>query len=490
MPRILRLKQSVQPPAMVDAAIDLSSLTREQKIELLDLLKEKKLRNAQNWQPRHYQENAWGKLLSGEKKLAILIWHRRAGKDDMCLQLARKKMEQRVGNYWHCLPEYAQARKAIWEAINPRTGLRRIDEAFPDRLCEVKRSQDMFIRFKNGSTWQLVGSDSYDRLVGSPPIGITVSEWALANPNMWAYLRPILLDNDGWAVFITTYRGKNHAYRMLRAHVNDPGWVAEVVTAKDSGTLTQEQLDEELLDYMNEFGEEDGRALFDQEYMCSPDAAIVGAYWAKMIRDAENEGRVTSVPYDPQSLVHTAWDLGMRDPTAIWMFQIVGREIRIINHLRGSWESLGDWVSQLNKNKYAWGTDYLPHDAGVKEMQTGMSRKQFLEGLGRVVEVMPNTRLADQIAAVRQILPRCWFDKAKCDFSGDAVKVFSGLDALRSYRREYNQELKIFNEKPLHDWASHDASAFQQIALAIGKMGGMNPRRTKYPKGAINPRTI
>ena len=155
---------------------------------------------ADGWRPRPYQRDVWNYLERGGKR-AVAVWHRRAGKDEFCLRWASVAAFQKVGNYWHMLPMANQARRAIWEAVNPHTGKRRIDEAFPVALRETTREQEMMIRFKNGSTWQVVGSDNYDSLVGAPPVGVTFSEWALADPRAWAFIRPILLENDGWALF-------------------------------------------------------------------------------------------------------------------------------------------------------------------------------------------------------------------------------------------------------------------------------------------------
>ena len=161
---------------------------------------------AYGWRPRPYQRTAWAALEAGCTRIA-LAWHRRAGKDDVCLHWAARAAMTKVGQYWHMLPMANQARKAIWDAINPKTGRRRIDDAFPPEIREVTREQDMFIRFKNGSTWQVVGSDNYNALVGSPPLGVVFSEYALADPSAWSFLRPILAENGGWALFISTPRG-------------------------------------------------------------------------------------------------------------------------------------------------------------------------------------------------------------------------------------------------------------------------------------------
>jgi phage terminase large subunit len=415
------------------------------------------------WNPREYQLPAWCALESGIKR-ALLLWHRRAGKDDVCLHWAATQAMQRIGNYWHMLPQYAQARKSVWEAVNPHSGKRRIDEAFPDEICETKRSQDMFIRFKNGSTWQLVGSDSYNALVGSPPIGVTASEWALADPSAWAYLRPILRENGGWAVFITTVRGRNHVHRMYEGAKNDPEWFVQVLPASVTGVMDAKALEKERLEYQREYGADDGDALFAQEYQCDWDAAIVGSYYGRMLRDADAEGRVCSVPYDPQALVHTAWDLGLNDATVIWFFQVCGGEIHLIDYLANNGQPLAWYAGELKKKPYAYGDHILPHDAEARELQTNRSRTDTLRGLlGNSVRALTSNGaervlVADGINAVRTILPRCWFD---------AVKCAAGIDALKAYRREWDAKKKTFVDRPLHDWASDPADSFRYLALGL-----------------------
>jgi hypothetical protein len=179
-----------------------------------------------NWKPRSYQRKLWNYLASGGKR-AVALWHRRAGKDDVCLHWAAVSVMEKPATYWHMLPEAAQARKAIWEAVNPHTGIRRIDEAFPHEIRETTREQEMMIKFKNGATWQVVGSDNYNSLIGSPPYGVIYSEWSVGDPSSWAYLRPILAENGGWAMFIYTARGKNHGYSMYNI-----AKAPEIVTGK------------------------------------------------------------------------------------------------------------------------------------------------------------------------------------------------------------------------------------------------------------------
>src|SRR4051812_14449654 len=184
------------------------------------------------WLPRGHQMALWNYLQAGGRR-AMAVWHRRAGKDEICLHHASCAAFKRTGNYWHCLPEFLQGRKAIWTAINAHTGKRRIDEAFPPVIRETINDNEMFIRFINGSTWQIIGSDRYDATVGAGVAGITYSEWALANPSAWAYHRPMLAENNGWAAFITTPRGHNHAKSMYDHAKSSKDWFCELLTAQD-----------------------------------------------------------------------------------------------------------------------------------------------------------------------------------------------------------------------------------------------------------------
>lgn len=357
------------------------------------------------------------------------------------------------------LPEYAQARRAIWDAVNPHTGIRRIEEAFPKEIRESTNEQQMFIRFKNGSTWQVVGSDSYNSLVGSPPVGLVFSEWALADPSAWAYLRPILLENGGWALFIYTSRGRNHGHKtwMLSQQADD--WYGVRQNALETGVFTPAQLEQELIEYKSDYGDEDGEALFNQEYMCSFDAAVLGAYYGKVIARLDQQGRITSVPYDPTFPVVTAWDLGIDDATAIWFAQVIGREVRIIDHMEVRGKALTDIARDVLKKPYAYQDHYLPHDVETRELTSAKTRKETLETLG-LRPIRPGSKLPvqDGINAARSLLAKCVFDAKACD---------KGLEALRSYRVEFDSKTKTPRKTPLHDWSSHSADAFRELAVQL-----------------------
>lgn len=387
------------------------------------------------------------------------MWHRRAGKDEFCLRWASVAAFEQIGNYWHMLPEAAQARKAIWDAVNPHTGKKRIDEAFPLELRRTTRQQEMMIEFVNGSTWQLVGSDNFNSLVGSTPRGVVFSEWALADPRAWAFVRPILLENGGWALFNYTPRGNNHGRTIFEAARDDDSWFAQLLPADQTGVFTTEQLKAEEKEYIREYGGDLGRSLFRQEYFCSFDAAVLGAYYALEMGEADAEGRIAGVPYEKGHLVHTAWDLGYSDHTSIWFFQMVGREIRMIDFYTSSGVGLDHYAGVLQSKGYRYGTHLLPHDVEVKDLGTGRSRRETLASLGlNSIKVVPNQRINEGINAVRSILSRCWWDKTKCAH---------GVSALREYRSAWDEKLKTLKPAPLHDWASHPADAFRYLAMGL-----------------------
>lgn len=411
-----------------------------------------------NWTPRDYQIPVFQAFDKGIKRF-VLRWHRRAGKDDVCLHIGAREAFRRVGNYWHMLPAYAQARKAIWDAVNPHTGKKRIDEAFPKELRKRTNNQEMIIEFVNGSTWQVLGSDNYDNLVGASPAGIIFSEYALANPAAWDYFRPMLAENHGFAFFISTVRGYNHFYQLGEYAKTSKEWFFQEVSADTSGVFTTETLQRELEEIQAKRGEDEGLSIFRQEYFNDPNAAIPGAYYAKIIAKLKDAGQITSVPYEPNLPVTTAWDLGIGDSTAIWFAQQVGKEVRIIDHLENSGVGLDWYVKQLSNKPYVYHEHLLPHDANVSELGTGKRRIDTLRDLGlNKTRVLPALSVDDGINAVRLLLPRCWFDKTKTE---------KGLNCLINYQREYDEKLQTFKDRPLHDWSSHSSDGFRYLAIGL-----------------------
>ncbi|OBU84575.1 hypothetical protein MY55_21325 [Chromobacterium subtsugae] len=438
-----------------------------------------------NWKPRGYQLGMWGYLERGGLR-AVEIAHRRWGKDEVCLHWTAVAAHQRVATYWHMLPQASQARKAIWEAVNPHTGRRRIDEAFPVELRATTREQEMMIRFRNGSTWQVVGSDNFNSLVGSPPAGVVFSEFALGNPAAWAYLRPILAENGGWALFITTPRGKNHAYKLLQTAQASADWWGEVQTAEDTGVFTEEQLASERREQVDLFGEDAGEAFYQQEYFCSFEAAVLGAYYGREFATMRREGRITKVAHDPAFPVHCAFDIGWSDDTSIWWFQVIAGEVRILESYSEHGQTVADIVGELagrecemdiiagevkfrfsddiegleHRRAYRYGTLWLPHDGAAKTFAaSGKSVQEQLAahfGWGSV-RIVPSLSLQDGIQATRALLRRCWMDADRCT---------DGISAAEAYQREYDTENRCFKEVPLHNWTSHLSDGLRMLAVA------------------------
>jgi hypothetical protein len=354
------------------------------------------------------------------------------------------------------LPEASQARKAIWEAINPHTGKRRIDEAFPLETRLNTRENEMMIKLRVGSTWQVVGSDNYNSLVGSPPVGVVFSEFSIANPASWAYIRPILRENKGWALFIYTPRGRNHGESLYRGAKGDPTWFAQMLMAPETGVFTPEELQQELSELQREHGMELGQAFFDQEYMCSFDSAVLGAIYAGTLRHLDSLGRIGEVPYDLKLPVHTAWDLGFDDSTAIWFWQITYGEIRLIDYYQNNNQAIVHYCDLVKKKPYTYGRHWVPHDAANKlQAAAGHSILNQMWDANIKASIMPATSQQNSIEATRATLERCWFDAKKCEL---------GLNALRSYQFEWDDDKRTFKSKPRHDWASHGADAFEIIA--------------------------
>ena len=412
------------------------------------------------WTPRPHQIELWKYLDQGGKR-AMAVWHRRAGKDEICLHHIAMSMLRRVGNYWHCLPEYTQARKAIWDAVNPHSGVRRIDEAFPQELRATTRDHDMMLRFHNGSTFSCIGSDSYDRTVGSSAAGCVFSEYALSNPSAWAYMRPMLEENDGWAVFITTPRGRNHAFELAKHAQRTKGWFYQLLTARETEALAPEALADALSEYRALYGEQ-GEALFRQEYLCDWQAGLLGSFYGDFMAAVRKEGRVIECEPIEGEYVHRAWDLGVGDDTSIWWFQAQpSGQLLILDHYAASGQGVEHYRDLIFKRDAArgWlhGNDYVPHDAKVREWGSGKSRVETMQAIGLKPMLVAMATLDDGINAVRRTLPLCIFHPRTED---------SGIAALEQYRREWDDEKKCFKPTAVHDWSSHPADAFRYLAQA------------------------
>ena len=400
-----------------------------------------------NWIAKPHQRGFF-RYMEGGGTRYVGVWHRRAGKDASAINWTATAAMQRVGTYWHMLPTLRQARLAVWDGIN-RDGARIIDQAWPTELRANVRNDEMKIQLVNGSVWQLCGSDNYNSLVGSNPVGVVFSEWSLTDPLAWDFVRPILRENGGWAIFIYTPRGRNHGHTLLETARANPSWCSEVLTVKDTGVVSLADIDEERRSGMSE-------ELIQQEYMCSFEAPNTGSYYGRLLEEARRDGRITRVPYDPVLGVHTWWDLGVNDPTAIWFTQTSGFEHRVIDYYEGTGEGLAHYARVLLERGYAYACHHFPHDVQVRELGSGKSRIETLRELGLEPQIVPNLPVDDGIEALRALLPLCWFDEAKCA---------RGLEALVSYHRKYDEKRKCFAAHPEHDWASNGADAARYFAV-------------------------
>ncbi len=352
--------------------------------------------------------------------------------------------------------------------------MKRIDEAFPREIREKTLDNEMFIEFKNGSTWQLMGSDNYDALVGSPPIGLTFSEYALSNPSAWGFLRPIMLENGGWAIFNSTPRGKNHFYKMMAFAEKSKDWFADRLTVDQTGIFTNEQLLTELKELQSEHGDSYGKAIWLQEYYVSFEAAIPGAIWGEALTKLTVGQRITDVPYDKDFPVFTAWDLGRDDDTAVWFYQVIANELRIIDFYSNNFQEIPFYAQMLRDKGYVYGIHWVPHDAKPKRL--GMGGKSILqqfidEDVGEFA-LVPNLSIEDGIQAGNATFHRCYFDH-KCE---------KGIEHLKSYHRSYDEVKKTFSTTPVHDEHSHAADAFRYLSLTWRQSKAQVPQLTQNEK--------
>ena len=418
------------------------------------------------WTPRKYQMNLWRYLENGGKR-AVAVWHRRAGKDSLSLNWTACAAVDRPGVYWHMLPLQTQARKVVWDAID-KQGRRVIDQVFPKALRKSVNAQEMKIELANGSIWQCVGSDNYNALVGANPVGVVFSEYSIADPAAWDFIRPILAENDGWALFIYTPRGRNHGSMLFEMAKDNPEWFCESLSVEETKAIDLSAVDEERKAGMDE-------DMIQQEFYCSFDAALKGSYYGAILNKMEQAGAVCDLFHNPEKPVFTAWDLGVGDATAIWFYQKNGNGCDVIDYYEASGVGLDHYVKVLKDKPYVYTNENVfPHDICVHELSSGKSRLDILAGLGVRGQVLPRDSVETGIAAVRLLLPRCRFDKKKCA---------KGLEALRQYQKQWDDTRRDFMPRPLHDWTSHAADAFRYLAMGF-KQERTAGRRVK--DGAMN----
>ena len=359
-------------------------------------------------------------------------------------------MWENVGNYYYTFPTYSQGKKALWEARGS-DGIKFLDH-FPKELLDGKPNDtEMKIKYKNGSLFQVIGVEDADKLVGTNPRGIVFSEYSLQNPKAWEYMRPILAENKGWAIFNYTPRGKNHGFKLWEMAKDNPKWFISKLTVDDTKVLSESDIEEERKSGMSE-------DLVQQEFYCSFISAVMGSIYWPEIDKAEKNNQFTDVPYDPRLLVHTVWDLGKNDTNTIGFYQSNGLTVKKIDYLSGNKKGLPDWIKLVKEKPYNFGKHFAPHDIAVSDYSlTGnQSRLEVAKDLGIEFTIIPNLSIQEGIDAGRRFFKKLYIDKTKCaEF----------IDAIPQYNREYDEVNKIFKDKPLHDWTSHFADEHRYAAL-------------------------
>lgn len=423
-------------------------------------------------------------------KRGLGVWHRRAGKDSTAVNLAALKAHQRVGTYWHLLPTTVQARRVVWTETDAQ-GRRIIEQAFPLALRETSSEKDMSIRLLNGSLWQLGGSDNYNSLVGSNVLGVVFSEWALCDPAAWDYIRPILVENGGWALFIYTPRGRNHGWTLYETVRKQPArWYTSRLTVDDTRrengepVITREQVAEEIADGMSE-----ERAA--QEFDCSFAAGVEGAYFARQMEAAREDGRIGRAPWNPRHPVHLYFDLGIDDATACWFGQRIGWQRVWFKYLEWRDEALAGVFRELAAMPLRYGTINLPHDGAQRDKGTGRRIREYADDAwneqpGDII-VHEAYDVQNSIEAARHLITQSWFDEEGCE---------RGLSCLLNYAKVWDEKRRVYQMQPRHDWASHGADAWRLAGMddvdepiheiADGRLDTGKPKVHSQVRGAIS----
>lgn len=420
--------------------------------------------------PRSYQLPFFKAMDAGCKR-AALVWHRRAGKDLSALNYTVKEMWKRVGSYYHMLPTFKQGRKIVWDGITGNE--RKFTSYFPREIVRRVLDQEMKIELENGSIWQLIGTDDFDRIMGTNPVGLVLSEYSLQHPKAWELLRPILAENHGWAIFAYTPRGHNHGFQLFQNASRLDHWFAQLLTVDDtrrdalgedgSFVVTAAQIERERQEGM----EED---LIQQEFYCSWYGAMQGCYFLKEVNKAREEGRIKPLLIQPTIPVHTCWDIGIYDSTAIWFFQKNREEWAWLNYIEDHGEGIEYYLKLLQEwqreKGITFGKHYAPHDADYKDFGTGQkSIKVTARKLGFRLRIVPKGSVQQGIQAVRSIIPVSYFDEKSCA---------KGIVHLENYQKEYDEKLRTFKKKPKHDEHCHSADSMRTGAVGCRAGDGVD----------------
>jgi hypothetical protein len=376
-------------------------------------------------------------------RFTVVVAHRRMGKTvSAILHLINAALnnEQQNPRYAYIAPTYAQAKRVAFDYL--------VEYTRP--LGAKVNIAELRVDFL-GRRISLYGSENGDSLRGQYFDGVVLDEIGDQNPKIWnEIIRPALADRKGWCLFIGTPKGNNHFADFKDRAQKTDGWKFLEFKASETGILDHQ----ELAAAKAEMGEDKYR----QEFECSFDAPVEGAYYGQLLNEADEQNRVTTIPKDNLARIVCSWDLGVSDSTCIWVAQIVGKEVQLIDATENHGVGLDYYVSWLRERSYDKGQQILPHDVRVREMSSGKSRQEVLMEAGLDVTIAPSLSVADGIQAVRRLLPRCWFDK-------EGTK--QGLSALRNYRRTFDEKRNVFFDTPLHDWASHYADSFRYLAIGL-----------------------
>ena len=381
--------------------------------------------------------------LMDSKRFGVVVAHRRMGKTVSAINHLIKDAllnQKEAPRYAYIAPTYGQAKRVAWDYL----------VKYAEPLGGTSNISELRVDFW-GRRIQLFGSDNPETLRGQYFDGVILDEIGDQNPKIWTDVcRPSLVDRQGWCLFIGTPKGHNHFKELRDRAKTEDGWGLLEFKASETGVVD----DVELKAAKNEMGEDKYR----QEFECSFDAAVEGSYYGQILNELEEKKHMQEIPREELSRTFTAWDLGMGDSTSIWVAQLVGTEVRLIDYYENHGVGLDHYVKWIKDNDYLKAEHILPHDVRVRELGTGKSRMEMLEESGLEVKIAPRMGLDDGIQAVRRLLPRCWFN---------VPQVQIGLNCLRNYRRDYDEKRKIFYERPLHDWSSHGSDSFRYLALGL-----------------------
>ena len=382
-----------------------------------------------------------------KQRWACLVAHRRAGKTVSAINdLIRAAVMCKSRNplFGYIAPYRSQAKSVAWGYL----------KQYAAPISQAANEQELEITLVNGAKIRLFGADNADAMRGLGFDGVLLDEFGDFKPSVWgSIIRPALSDKQGWAVFMGTPKGKNQFWDVYQtSRMNPEEWFSLRLKASDSGILPQSEIDAVKAQISED--------QFMQEYETNFEAAIIGAFYGVEMRMAADDGRITEVKYDPSLSTYTAWDLGYRDDTAIWWYQVVKGEIHIIDYHSVSGASIPEIAKVVLKKPYHYMKHYLPHDARAKTLAA--QGKSIIEQLGEFLglsnlAIVPDLSVQDGIQAVRMTLPRCYFDEEKC---------LEGIEALRQYQREWDEDKKSFRSSPKHDWTSHGSDAMRMLAIA------------------------